>query len=122
MESYDMCYFSVRVLSLSTLFVKFIHVTMHQFFLLPYFFLLSFTILLRYTLCKWNMLKALTRVHVYANLFHSCPTLSNTMDCSPPGSCIQYSVFQNLLYGILQARTLEWVAMTSSRGSFQPRD
>ena len=24
--------------------------------------------------------------------------------------------------GILQARTLEWVAMTSSRGSFQPRD
>ena len=24
--------------------------------------------------------------------------------------------------GILQARTLEWVAMLSSRGSFQPRD
>ena len=34
------------------------------------------------------------------------------MDCSPPGSSI---------YGILQARTLEWVAMPSSRGSSQPR-
>ena len=27
-----------------------------------------------------------------------------------------------LSVGILQARTLEWVAMPSSRGSFQPRD
>ena len=35
------------------------------------------------------------------------------MDCSPPGSSV---------HGILQARTLEWVAMPSSRGSFQPRD
>ena len=35
------------------------------------------------------------------------------MDCSPPG----YSV-----HGILQARILEWVAISFSRGSFQPRD
>ena len=35
------------------------------------------------------------------------------MDCSPPGSSI---------HGILQARILEWVAITSSRGSSQPRD
>jgi len=28
------------------------------------------------------------------------------MDCSPPGSSV---------HGILQARTLEWVAMSSSR-------
>ena len=35
------------------------------------------------------------------------------MDCSPPGSSV---------HGILQARTLEWVAMPSSRGSSQPRD
>ena len=27
-----------------------------------------------------------------------------------------------LVYGILQAKILEWVAMPSSRGSFQPRD
>ena len=31
----------------------------------------------------------------------SCPTLSNPMDCSPPGSSI---------YGIFQARVLEWGA------------
>ena len=37
----------------------------------------------------------------------------NPMDCSPPSSSG---------HGILQARILEWVAMLSSRGSFQPRD
>ena len=35
------------------------------------------------------------------------------MDCSLPGSSIQ---------GILQARILEWVAISFSRGSFLPRD
>ena len=35
------------------------------------------------------------------------------MDCSPPGSSV---------HGILQARTLEWVAIPSSKGSSQPRD
>ena len=43
----------------------------------------------------------------------SCPTLCSPMDCSPPGSSV---------LGILQARTLEWVAMPSSRGSSQARD
>ena len=43
----------------------------------------------------------------------SCPTLCNTMDCSPPGSSV---------HGILQARILERVAMPSSGGSSQPRD
>ena len=43
----------------------------------------------------------------------SCPSLCNPMDYSPPGSSVQ---------GILQASTLEWVAMPSSRGSSQPRD
>ena len=40
-------------------------------------------------------------------------TLSDPMDCSPPGSCV---------HGILQKRILEWVAMPSSRVSPQPRD
>ena len=44
---------------------------------------------------------------------HSCLTLCNPMDCSPPGSPI---------YGILQARILEWVAILFFRGSSQPRD
>ena len=39
----------------------------------------------------------------------SCPTLCNPMDCSPPGSSV---------LGILQARILDWVAMSSSRGIF----
>ena len=37
----------------------------------------------------------------------SCPTLFDPMDCSPPGSSI---------YGVLQARILEWVAIPFSRG------
>ena len=41
------------------------------------------------------------------------PTLSWPMDCSPPGSSV---------HGILQARRLEWVAISFSRGSFWPRD
>ena len=43
----------------------------------------------------------------------SCPTLCDPMDCSLPGSS---------LHGILQARVLEWVAISFSRGSSQPRD
>jgi len=35
------------------------------------------------------------------------------MDYSVPGSSV---------HGILQARILEWVAISFSRGSFQPRD
>ena len=42
-----------------------------------------------------------------------CPTLCDPMDCSLPGSSV---------YGILQARILEWVAIPFSRGSSHPRD
>ena len=37
-----------------------------------------------------------------------CLTLCDPMDCSPPGSSV---------HGILQARIVEWVAISSSRGS-----
>ena len=43
----------------------------------------------------------------------SCPTLCKPMDCSPPGF---------LVHWVLQARTLEWVAISFSRQSSQPRD
>ena len=43
----------------------------------------------------------------------SCLTLCNTMDCSLPGSSV---------HGILQAKILEWVAISFSRGASQPRD
>ena len=42
---------------------------------------------------------------LYAQL---CLTLCNSMECSLPGSCV---------HGILQARILEWVAISFSRGS-----
>jgi len=43
----------------------------------------------------------------------SSPTLYNPMDCSLPGSSV---------HGILQARILEWVAISFSRGSSWSRD
>ena len=43
----------------------------------------------------------------------SYSTLYDPMDCSPPG----YSV-----HGISQARILEWVTISFSRGFSQPRD
>ena len=42
----------------------------------------------------------------------SCPALCDPTDCSPPGSSAR---------GILQARILEWVAISFSRGSSQLR-
>ena len=41
------------------------------------------------------------------------PTLCDPMDCSPPGSSV---------HEIFQVRILEWVAISFSRGSSQPRD
>ena len=43
----------------------------------------------------------------------SCPALCDPIDCSLPGSSV---------YGILQTRILEWVAIPFSRGSSPPRD
>ena len=43
----------------------------------------------------------------------SCPTLCDPMDYILPGSSV---------HGILQARILEWVAISFSRGSSWPRD
>ena len=53
---------------------------------------------------QWKKVKVLVT--------QSCLTLWKPMDCSPPDSSV---------HGILQARILEWIAMSSSRGSFQPR-
>ena len=48
-----------------------------------------------------------------AKSLQSCPTLCDPIDGSPPGS---------LVPRILQAKTLEWVAISFSRGSFRPRN
>ena len=50
-------------------------------------------------------------VYMCAKSFQLCPTLYDSMDCSPPGSSV---------HGILQARILEWAAMLCSRGSSDP--
>ena len=49
----------------------------------------------------------------HAKSLQWCPSLCDPLDCGPPGSSA---------HGILQARILQWVAMTSSRGSSQPKD
>ena len=43
----------------------------------------------------------------------SCQTLCGAMDCIPPGTSVR---------GTLQARRLEWVDISFSRGSSKPRD
>ena len=52
------------------------------------------------------------RVHA-CSVAQSCPTLCDLIDCSSPGSPV---------HGISQARILEWVAISSSKGYSQPRD
>ena len=55
----------------------------------------------------------MTAAAAAAKSLQSCPTLCDPIDGSPLGSSIS---------GILQARILEWVAISFSRVSFQPRD
>ena len=49
----------------------------------------------------------------WSEVAQSCLTLSDSMDCSPPGS---------LVHGIFQAWILEWVAISYCRRSSRPRD
>ena len=49
--------------------------------------------------------KVMTNLAAAAKSLQSCPTLCDPMDSSPPGSPVP---------GILQARTLEWVAISFS--------
>ena len=53
--------------------------------------------------------------HEFKKSMHaqSCLTFCDPMDWSPLGSSV---------HEISQARTLEWVAISSTRGSSQPRD
>ena len=48
-------------------------------------------------------------VYIHMLVAQSCLTLCNPMDCSPPGSSV---------HEIFQARILEWVAISFSRGIF----
>ena len=57
--------------------------------------------------------KILCLYSLYSLITQSCLTLCNPMDYRLSGSSF---------HGILQARILEWVAISFSRGSSQPRD
>ena len=60
--------------------------------------------------CSYQLL---TQAHnPGSEVAQSYPTLCDPMDCSLPGSSV---------HGIFQARKLEWVAISFSRGSSQPR-
>ena len=59
----------------------------------------------------WVEMKMLALL--YAKSLQSRPALCNPMDYRLPGSSV---------HGILQARILEWVAISFSRGSSGPRD
>ena len=78
------------------LFISFAHFK-NQFFLL-----LSLNCLCSLYIMDWLACK----------VAQSCPALCNPIDCSLPGSSI---------HGIFQARVLEWVAISFSRGCSQPR-
>ena len=53
----------------------------------------------------YNKLSVYVAAATAAKLLQSCPTLCDPRDGSPPGSPVP---------GILQARTLEWVAISFS--------
>ena len=53
------------------------------------------------------------QVVVVLSVAQPCPALCDPTDCRPPGSSV---------HGILQVRIREWVAISFSRGSSQPRD
>ena len=72
--------------------------------------------------CPWDSLGKNTGVGCHfllqcmevksqSEVAQSCPTLSDPMDCSLPGSSV---------HGIFQARVLEWVAISFSRGYSRP--
>ena len=62
---------------------------------------------------SFNVYVSRTAAVAAAKLLQLCPTLCDPIDGSPLGS---------LVPGILQARILEWVAISFSRGSSRPRD
>jgi len=71
----------------------------------------------RYTTYGWSPVILaslyLCLLHACVSVTHSCLSLCNPMDCSPPGSSV---------HGIFQARIPEWVAISFFRGSSRSRD
>ena len=66
---------------------------------------------------KWKKIYRQVKLYIplesESEVAQSCPTLCDPVDYSPPCSSV---------HGILQARILEWVAISFSRGSSRHRD
>ena len=70
-------------------------------------------LLLHSKLHKWAVWNNTHLLAVCVLIIQSCLTVCNPMDWSPPGSYV---------HGILQTKIMVWVAISSSRGSSQPKD
>ena len=66
---------------------------------------LTFTVFFRFSFIKSDTILRVVAAAAAAKSLQLCPTLCDPIDGSPPGSPIP---------GILQARTLEWVAISLS--------
>ena len=78
-------------------------------------FALHFILYSKHPLCFWEVY-SLNHISNMDFLFSRSvvpDSFCDYMDCSPPGSSV---------HGILQARILEWVVISFSRASSQPRD
>ena len=68
------------------------------------------------SILKCREIILLTKVHIakvkWSEVAQSCLTLCDPIDCILPGSSV---------HGIFQAIVLEWIAISFSRGSSQPR-
>ena len=62
------------------------------------------------TVMDCHVLLQCMKVKSQSEVAKSCPTLSDPMDCSPPGSSI---------HGIFQARVLKWGAIAFSRDTYK---
>ena len=67
------------------------------------------SLVIMYDCERWTIKK----VESESDVTQSCPTLCDPMECSLPVSSV---------HGIFQTRILEWVVISFSRGSSQPRD
>ena len=61
----------------------------------------------------FSLYRSILYCYMYCLVTQSCPSLWQPCKCSLPGSSV---------HGISQAKLLEWVAISFSRGSSQPRD
>ena len=71
---------------------------------------------------KWVYIRIHTHTHTHTVEYSWVVLLSVTKSCLALCNPTVYSLTGSSVHGIIQARILEWVAISSSRGSSGPRD